>query len=183
MEISCQLFWNKQYKLLNNYVWGTHIAVELENSHSGRIGNVSTRTQLSKLSWSMSGSPRSKVRRIPSWKSYALESAFQFRQPKLDEFTELYRFTANHNHDGSWPKWSYHFRRCQDHQDQRWQAYPPKNHMPCIVLPNSSNQNGIRSQNCIDLQQNHNHDGSLVELSLSPCFHDLQNPSSPRHSV
>ena len=30
MEISCQLFWNKQYKLHNNYVWGTHISEELE---------------------------------------------------------------------------------------------------------------------------------------------------------
>ena len=35
MEISYQLFWNKQYKLLNNYVWGTHIAVELEAYQQG----------------------------------------------------------------------------------------------------------------------------------------------------
>ena len=35
MEISCQLFWNKQYKLINNYVWETHIAVESEAYQQG----------------------------------------------------------------------------------------------------------------------------------------------------
>ena len=35
MEISCQLFWNEQYKLVNNYVWETHIAVELEAYQQG----------------------------------------------------------------------------------------------------------------------------------------------------
>ena len=115
MEISCQIFWNKQYKLLNKYVWETHTVVELEACQQG-------------------------------------------------------------------PKWLYHFRQCQDHQDRRWEAYPHENHTPWKGLPNSGNQNWMSSQNCIVLQQNHNHDGSLVELSLSPCFHDLQNPSSPRHS-
>ena len=35
MEISYQLFWNKQYKLVNNYVWETHIAVESEAYQQG----------------------------------------------------------------------------------------------------------------------------------------------------
>ena len=35
MKISCQLLWNEQYKLANNYVWETHIAVELEAYQQG----------------------------------------------------------------------------------------------------------------------------------------------------
>ena len=35
VEIRCQLFWNKQYKLLNNYVWENHIAVEVEAYQQG----------------------------------------------------------------------------------------------------------------------------------------------------
>ena len=35
MKISCQLFWNKQYKLVNNYVWETHIAAESEAHQQG----------------------------------------------------------------------------------------------------------------------------------------------------
>ena len=35
MEISYQLFWNKQYKLVNNYVWETHIAVQSEAYQQG----------------------------------------------------------------------------------------------------------------------------------------------------
>ena len=116
MEISCQLFWNKQYKLLNNYVWETHIAVELEAYQQG-------------------------------------------------------------------PKCPYCLGRCQDHQDPWWQAYPHENHTSCKVLPNAGNQNGIRSQNCIDWQENLYHHWSLDELSWSPYFLDLQNPASPRHSV
>ena len=114
MEISCQLFWNKQYKLLNNYVKLTW----------ERIGGVSTRTKIEGLSYAIVGSPRSMM-------------------------------TSN----------------------------PHENHTSCKVLPNSGNQNGLRSQNCTDLLQNPYHDGSLGEFSLFPYFHGLQNPSSPRHSV
>ena len=116
MEISCQLFWNKQYKLVNNHVWEIHIAVQSEAYQQG-------------------------------------------------------------------PKCPYCLGRCQDHQDPWWQAYPHENHTSCKVLPNSGNQNWIHSQNCIYLQENQNHDGSLGELSLFPYYHDLQNPSSPRHSI
>ena len=69
MEISCQLFWNKQYKLLNNYVWRTHKAVELEAYQQGpKCPNCLGRCQE--------------------------QSASQFLQPKWVTLSELYRFTS-----------------------------------------------------------------------------------------
>ena len=60
MEISCQLFWNNQYKLVNNYVWETYIAVELEAYQQGpKCPNCLSRCQDHQDPW---------------WQAYLLEN-------------------------------------------------------------------------------------------------------------